>query len=125
MLDGYNNNNNNDFISFYCRFRLLPEKRTLFQTKIIRLTHLQSSYSFDNKQLNEFELSYEQLNYHSIEIFLYKISKIKPLYKDIRIATVKYDLNELLTVEQIRMKKLIDECDSLSMIQVVCFFLFF
>ncbi|CAF0984922.1 unnamed protein product [Rotaria sp. Silwood1] len=119
LLDSYVNNNNNtiDFISFYCRFRLLPEKRTLFQTKIVRLTRLQSSYLFDKKQLNEFELSYDQLNNHSIEIFLYKISTIKPLYKDIRIGTVKYDLNELSEMDQSRMKKPLEECDSSSIIQ--------
>ncbi|CAF2556631.1 unnamed protein product [Rotaria sp. Silwood2] len=118
LLDSYvNNNNTSDFISFYCRFRLLPEKRTLFQTKIVRLTRLQSSYLFDKKQLNEFELSYDQLNNRSIEIFLYKISTIKPLYKDIRIATVKYDLNELSEVDQSRMKKPLEECDASSIIQ--------
>ncbi len=118
LLEGYINNNNGDFISFYCRFRLLPEKRSLFQTKIIRLTRIQSSYLFDNKQLNEFQLSYEQLNNHSIEIILYKINTIKPLYKDIRIAKVKYDLNELLHSDQTRMKKSLDECDPLSKIEV-------
>ncbi|CAF1122397.1 unnamed protein product [Rotaria sordida] len=118
ILDSYiNNNNNSDFISFYCRFRLLPEKRSLFQTKIIRLTRLQSSYLFDKKQLNEFELTHDQLNNHSIEIFLYKISIIKPLYKDIRIATVKYDLNELSETDQNRIKKSLDECDPSSIIQ--------
>ena len=104
FLDGFNNNNN-DSVSFYCRFRLLPEKRSLFQTKIVRLTRLQTSYLFDKKQLNEFELTYDQLNNHSIEIFLYKIHSVKPLYKDIRLATVKYDLNELTTTDQSRMKK--------------------
>lgn len=117
-LDGYANNNNGDFISFYCRFRLLPEKRSLFQTKIVRLTHLQSSYLFDNKQLNEFQLPYEQLNNHSIEILLYKINTIKPLYKDIRLATVKFDLNELLQSEQSRMKKPLEEIDPSSILQV-------
>ncbi|CAF1298493.1 unnamed protein product [Adineta steineri] len=117
MLDGYINNNNGDLISFYCRFRLLPEKRSLFQTKIVRLTRLQSSYLFDKKQLNEFELSYDQLNNHSIEIFLYKISTMKPLYKDIRLATIKYDLNELSQSDQCRMKKSFDECDPSTIVQ--------
>lgn len=121
LLDGYINNNNNDSISFYCRFRLLPEKRTLFQTKIVRLTRIQPSYLFDKKQLNEFELSYDQLNSHSIEILIYKISTTKPLYKDIRIASVKYDLNELCQVDQTRMKKSLEECDASSMIQVKLF----
>lgn len=119
ILDGYvNNNNNTDFISFYCRFRLLPEKRSLFQTKIVRLSRLQTSYLFDKNQLNEFELSYDQLNYHSIEIFLYKISTTKPLYRDIRLAIIKYDLSELTLTNQSRMKKSFDECDPSSIIQV-------
>ncbi|CAF4120661.1 unnamed protein product [Rotaria socialis] len=120
-LDSYtnnnNNNNNNDYVSFYCRFRLLPEKRTLFQTKIVRVTRVQASYLFDKKQLQEFELSYDQLINHSIEIFFYKINTTKPLYKDIRIATVKYDLNQLSEMDQTRMKKTLDECDSSSIIQ--------
>lgn len=123
LLDAFTTTNNNDFISFYCRFRLLPEKRSLFQTKIIRLTRLQSLYLFDKKQLHEFELSYDQLNNHSIEIFLYKITMIKPLYKDIRIASVKYDLNELSEMDQSRMKKPLEECDSSSIIQVEQVFL--
>ncbi len=125
FLDGYVNNNNGDFISFYCRFRLLPEKRSLFQTKIIRLTRLQSSYLFDNKQLDEFHLPCEQLNNHAIEILLYKINTIKPLYKDIRIATVKYDLNELFQSDQSRMKKPLNESDPSSIIQVRLIFFFF
>ncbi|UJR20776.1 hypothetical protein I4U23_023889 [Adineta vaga] len=116
LSDAYMNNNNGEFISIYCRFRLLPEKRNLFQTKIVRLTRLQTSYFFDKKQLNEFELSYEQLNYHAIEILLYKISTTKPLYKDIRLATIKYDLNELSQSDQSRMKKSFDECDSNSIL---------
>ncbi|CAF1114276.1 unnamed protein product [Adineta ricciae] len=111
LLDGYINNNNGDVISFYCRIRLLPERRSLFQTKIVRLPRLQTSYLFDKKQLNEFELPYEQLNYHAIEIFLYKVSTIKPLYKDVRIASVKYDLNELFQSDQSRLRKILDECD--------------
>ncbi|CAF1220228.1 unnamed protein product [Rotaria magnacalcarata] len=120
MLDSYtnnNNNNNNDSVSFYCRFRLLPEKRTLFQTRIVRVTRVQTSYLFDKKQLKEFELSYDQLINHSIEIFFYKINTIKPLYKDIRIAKVKYDLSQLSEMDQTRMKKTLDECDSSSIIQ--------
>jgi hypothetical protein len=117
-LDGYINNNTGDFFSFYCRFRLLPEKRSLFQTKVIRLTRFQTSYLFDNKQLNEFQLSYEQLNNHSIEILLYKINTIKPLYKDIRLATVKYDFNELSQSNQSRMKKVLEEIDPSLITQV-------
>jgi len=126
FLDAYFNNNNSDFISFYCRFRLLPEKRSLFQTKIVRLTRTQSSYLFDDKQLDEFQLPYEQLNNHSIEIILYKINTIKPLYKDIRIATVKYDLNELSKSDQSQMKKPLEESDPSAIIHVrfICLLLF-
>ena len=106
------NTNSHEFLSFYCRFRLLPEKRSLFQTKIIRLTRLQNSYLFDHKQLFEFELPYEQLANHSLEIFLYKVGTVKPLSKDLRLATVKYDLNELSESEQMRAKKLLEENDS-------------
>ena len=118
LLDGCANNNNGDSISFYCRFRLLPQKRSLFQTKIVRCTRLQSSYLFDKKQLNEFELAYEQLHHHAIEIFLYKISTVKPLYRDVRLATIKYDLNELSQSDQSRMKKTFDDCDPTSVAQV-------
>ncbi len=117
-LDGYINNNTGDFFTFYCRFRLLPEKRSLFQTKVIRLTRSQTSYLFDNKQLNEFPLSYEQLNNHSIEILLYKINATKHMYKDVRIATVKYDLSELSQSDQSRMKKALEQVDPSSLIQV-------
>jgi hypothetical protein len=118
--------NNYDFIPFYCRFRLCPEKRSLFQTKIVRHPRLQSSYLFDVKQLNDFELSYDQLNNHSIEILLYKVGTTKPSYKDTRIATVKYDLGGLCEADQISLKKPLDECDSSSMIQVrkLFFYLF-
>jgi hypothetical protein len=110
--------NNHDFIPFYCRFRLYPEKRSLFQTKIVRHPRLQSSYLFDGNQLNDFELSYDQLINHSIEILLYKVGTIKPSYKDIRIATVKYDLAGLNEANQISLKKSLDEYDSTSLIQV-------
>lgn len=110
-LDGYMNNNNGDWISFYCRFRLLPEKRSLFQTKPIRINRCQASYLFDSKVLSDFQLSYDQLNNHAIEILLYKISTTKPLFKDIRIATVKYDLNSLSKADQSRMKKSLEEPD--------------
>jgi len=110
--------NNHDFIPFYCRFRLYPEKRSLFQTKIVRHPRFQSSYLFDGNQLNDFELSYDQLINHSIEILLYKVGTIKPSYKDIRIATVKYDLAGLNEANQISLKKSLDEYDSTSLIQV-------
>ena len=112
------NGNNNDFISFYCRFRLFPEKRSLFQTDIVRHPRLQSFYLFDLKQLNDFELSYDQLNNHSIEISLYKVGTMKPAYKDIRIATVKYDLEQLIETDEISLKKPFDECDPSSVTQV-------
>jgi hypothetical protein len=110
--------NNQDFIAFYCRFRLWPEKRSLFQTKIVRHPRFQSNYLFDVKQLNDFELSYDQLNNHSIEILLYKVGTTKPSYKDIRIATIKYDLSSLTEADKISFKKPLDECDSASPIQV-------
>jgi hypothetical protein len=110
--------NNHDFIPFYCRFRLYPEKRSLFQTKIVRYQRNQSSYLFDGNQLNDFELSFDQLTNHSIEILLYKVGIIKPSYKDIRIATVKYDLASLNEANQISLKKPLDEYDSPSLIQV-------
>jgi hypothetical protein len=112
------NNNNNDFISFYCRFRLWPEKRSLFQTKIVRHPRFQSNYLFDIKQLNDFELSYDQLINHAIEILIYKVGTTKPSYKDIRIATVKYDLGGLTETDQISPKKPLEECDPSWMIQV-------
>lgn len=118
LLDGYASNNSGDSISFYCRFRLLPEKRSLFQTKVARCTRLQSSYLFDKKQLSEFELAHEQLNHHAIEIFVYKISSVKPLYRDVRLATIKYDLNELSQSDQSRMKKTFEDCDPASITQV-------
>ncbi len=109
---------NNDLIPFYCRFRLCPEKGSLFQTDIVRHPRFQSFYSFDIKQLNDFELSYDQLTNHSIEIILYKVGTTKPAYKDIRIATVKYDLEVLTQTDEISLKKPLDECDPLSTIQV-------
>jgi hypothetical protein len=128
-LSSSNNNsssgNNNDFISFYCRFRLYPSKRSLFQTKIVRHSRSQSSYFFDIKQLNDFELSYDQLNNHSIELLLYKVGTTKPSYKDIRIATVKYDLSGLNEADKISLKKTLDECDPASLIQVRNIFLFY
>ena len=117
-LDGYINNNNGYWISIYGRFRLLPEKRSLFQTKPIRINRCQTSYLFDNKLLSDFQLSYDQLNNHAIEILLYKISTVKPLFKDIRIATVKYDLNCLLKTDQSRMKKSLEEPDPIAISQV-------
>ncbi|CAF0897379.1 unnamed protein product [Rotaria sp. Silwood1] len=135
MLDAFvtNNNNNtnialsstttasastnyNDFTPFYCRFRLWPEKRSLFQTKIVRHPRFQTSYLFDVKQLNDFELSYDQLNNHCIELLLYKVGTTKPSYKDIRIATVKYDLGGLSEADQISLKKPLDESDPSSII---------
>jgi hypothetical protein len=110
--------NNHDLISFYCRFRLWPEKRSLFQTKIVRHPRFQSSYLFDVKQLNDFELSHDQLNNHSIELLLYKVGTTKPSYRDIRIATVKYELGGLNEADQISLKKSLDEYDSVSLIQV-------
>jgi hypothetical protein len=110
--------NNYEFIPFSCRFRLWPEKRSLFQTKIVRHPRFQSSYLFDVKQLNDFELSYDQLNNHSIEILLYKVGTTKPSYKDIRFATVKYDLGRLSEAEQISLKKPLDECEQSSINQV-------
>ncbi|CAF0928221.1 unnamed protein product [Rotaria sordida] len=111
------NTNHNDFISFYCRFRLWPEKRSLFQTKIVRYPRSQSSYLFDVKQLNDFELSFDQLNNHFIELLLYKVGTTKPSYKDIRIATVKYELGGLSEADQISLKKPLDESDPSSIIQ--------
>jgi len=110
--------NNHDLISFYCRFRLWPEKRSLFQTKIVRHPRFQSSYLFDVKQLNDFELSHDQLNNHSIELLLYKVGTTKPAYRDIRIATVKFELGGLNEADQISLKKPLDEFDSVSLIQV-------
>jgi len=112
------NTSNGDSIAFYCRFRLYPEKRSLFQTKIVRCSRSQTSYLFDAKQLNDFELTLEQLNNHSIEILLYRVGTTKPAYKDIRIATVKYDLAGLNDAEEISLKKPLDECDPSSLIQV-------
>ena len=113
--------NNSEFVPFYCRFRLLPEKRSLFQTKIIRHPRSQSSYLFDVKQLNEVDLSYDQLSSHSIEILLYKVGTVKPSYKDTRVATVKFDLLELIETDQLTANKLFDECDSSSTTQVSAF----
>ena len=117
--------NDSHLIPLYCRFRLWPEKRSLFQTKIVRYPRFQSSYYYDIKQLNDFELSYDQLNNHAIEIILYKISITKPLYKDIRIATVKYDLGSLIEAEQISLTKSLDESTPSSIIQVRKFFFLF
>ncbi|CAF3479577.1 unnamed protein product [Adineta steineri] len=108
------NGNNHDFIPFYCRFRLCPEKRSLFQTEIVRYPRSQSFFLFDLKQLNDFELTYEQLNNHSIEILFYKVGTTKPSYKDIRIATVKYDLEGLIETDEILLKKPLEECDPSS-----------
>ncbi|CAF3150865.1 unnamed protein product [Rotaria socialis] len=109
--------NNNDFIPFYCRFRLWPEKRSLFQTKIVRHPRFQSSYLFDAKQLNDFELSFDQLNNHFLELLLYKVGTIKPSYKDTRIATVKYDLGNLNGTDEVSLKKPLDESDPISTVQ--------
>lgn len=119
------NGNNSDSIAFYCRFRLHPEKRGLFQTKIVRCPRSQTSYLFDPKQLNDFELTLDQLNNHSIEVLLYKLGTIKPAYKDIRIATVKYDFARLNEAEEISLKKPLEECDPSSLIQVRRELLFF
>lgn len=118
-----NSGNNNDSIPFYCRFRLLPEKRSLFQTKIVRHPRFQSLYLFDGKQLNDFELSYDQLSNHSIEIILYKVGTTKPSYKDIRIASVRYDITALNEADEISLKKPLDECDPTSIIQVRTIFI--
>ena len=124
-LEGYANDNHGEFISFYCRFRLHPDKRSLFQTKILRLTRAQSSYVFDRKQLNDFPLPYEQLNTRSIEILFYKISTSKPFYKDIRLGTVKFPLNELLQTDQSRLNKTFEAVDPSSLIQVRQIFVLF
>ena len=110
--------NSSDIIPFYCRFRLSPEKRGLFQTKIVRYTRSQSAFVFEGKQLNDFELSHDQLSNHSIEMILYKVGTSKPAYKDIRIATVKYDLTGLNEIDQISVKKPLEESDAFSSIQV-------
>lgn len=102
---------NSETISFYCRFRLLPDKRSLFQTKILRFQRQQTSFVFDVKQLNDFDLTFEQLATRSIEIFFYKISTNKTSTKDIRFATIKFDLNELMKIDQIQMIKKFDEFD--------------
>ena len=115
-LDG--STSGQDSISFYCRFRLLPERRSLFQTKIVRLTRLQSNCLFDAEQLNEFDLSFDQLNNHAIEILLYRSGTLKPLYKDVRLATVKYDLHELSESDRVHMRTFFDECDPPSSVQV-------
>ncbi|CAF2261131.1 unnamed protein product [Rotaria magnacalcarata] len=109
--------NNNDFIPFYCRFRLWPEKRSLFQTKIVRHPRFQSSYLFDVTQLNDFELSSDQLNNHFLELLLYKVGTTKPSYKDTRIATVKYDLGNLNETDEVSLKKSLDESDPISTVQ--------
>lgn len=118
-LDGYSNDNHGEFISFYCRFRLYPDKRSLFQTKILRLPRTQTSYVFDRKHLHDFPFSYDQLNTRSIEILLYKISTNKAsLHKDIRLATVKFPLNELHLTDQSRMNKSFELVDATSIAQV-------
>lgn len=113
-----NSTNPNEFIPFYCRFRLLPEKRSLFQTKIFRFPRGQSFYVFDVKQLNGFELSFDQLNNHFLELLLYKVGTTKPSYKDTRIATAKYDLGGLNGIDQVSLKKPLDEPDPMSSVQV-------
>ena len=113
-----NSGNNHDFIPFYCRFRLFPEKRSLFQTKIVRYQRNQSTFLFNGNELNDFELSFDQLTNHSIELLLYKVGTTKPSYKDIRIATVKYDLTGLNEANQISLKKPLEEYDSASVTQV-------
>ena len=92
VVSSNTNGNNNDFISFYCRFRLCPERRSLFQTNIIRHPRSQSFHIFDLKELHDMNLSSDQLSNHSIEMILYKVGTTKPAYKDVRIASVKYDL---------------------------------
>jgi hypothetical protein len=105
-------NNNSETWSFYCRVRLLPERRSLFQTGIIRLTRSQTSFVFDDEQLNDFELSSDQMSHHAIEIFLYRTGTVKPLYNDVRLASVKYELNQFGENDQIRMSKTLNESDS-------------
>lgn len=117
ISSGSTNANNHDFIHYYCRCRLWPEKRGLFQTKIVRHPRSQSTCLFDTKQLNDFELSYDQLNNHCIELLLYRVGT-KPTYKDIRVATVKYDLASLMESDQVSLKKQLDESDPICMIQV-------
>lgn len=70
------------------------------------------------KQLNEFELTYDQLNSHSIEILVYKVGTTKPSFKDFRLASVKFDLADLTNADQISTKKILEECDPSSTIQV-------
>lgn len=110
-----------DSVPFYCRFRLLPEKRSLFQTKIVRHARSQSSYVFDVKQLNEFELVYDQLSNHSVEMLVYKVGTSKPSFKDLRIATVKFDLEQLTETNQITLKKPLEECEPSPPTQVNSF----
>ena len=114
----HSSGNNLENIPFYCRFRLYPERRSLFQTKIVRHARAQTSFTFDVKQLNDFELSYDQLNNHSIELILYKVGTNKPAYKDIRIATVKYDLASLNEIDRISVKKPLEESDVITSVQV-------
>ncbi|UJR28819.1 hypothetical protein I4U23_010043 [Adineta vaga] len=112
-----NNNNNNDLIPFYCRFRLCPERRSLFQTNIIRHPRSQSFHIFDLKELHDMNISSDQLSNHSIEMILYKVGTNKPTYKDIRIASVKYDLEGLIESDEVSIKKPLDESDPSSIIQ--------
>lgn len=122
MCSSTNNSTNSssqtDIFPFYCRFRLLPEKRSLFQTKIIRHPRSQSFFLFDVQQLNEFELTYEQLLNHQLEILIYRVGTTKPIYKDLRIASVKFDLEGLNEAEKVSVKKSLEECDPAASSQV-------
>ncbi|CAF1662817.1 unnamed protein product, partial [Adineta ricciae] len=117
VVSSNTNGNNNDFIFFYCRFRLCPERRSLFQTDIIRHPRSQSFHIFDLKELHDMNLSPDQLSNHSIEMILYKVGTTKPAYKDVRIASVKYDLEGLVESDEISMRKPLEECDPAMMIQ--------
>ena len=89
----------------------MPEKRSLFQTKLLRWQRQQNSLLVDGKQLNDFDLPPEQLTSRAIEIFFYRINTNKSLCKDTRLATVKFELHELAQVEQIELTKPLDELE--------------
>ncbi|CAF0752563.1 unnamed protein product [Didymodactylos carnosus] len=93
--------------SFYCRFRLYPERRSVFQTKIIRHNRTSQSHLFDDKLT--FEMKPELLINHSIEILVYTISKN---FKDVRVGTARFDLHELYDSDRIRVRKVLNETDN-------------
>ncbi|CAF0985217.1 unnamed protein product [Didymodactylos carnosus] len=95
-------------LSFYCRFRLHPERRSLFQTKIIRLNRTSQSHLFDDELI--FEIKPELLLNHSIEILMYTIGKKN--FKDVRVGIARINLQELYECDRVRVRKVLNEIEN-------------